>query len=316
MSFPLGKNPSRTPAEPPEADSGERETSSEKSVPPTPLNGTVRKQILRRFESWLDDILRSEEIPQGVAAELLTELQDDRLSTPDEAEENEDGDFYSLWSALTALIQETKLQGRAFKQLSENISPLEKLAPAVDSMRSAQEESQTAARQIIDDIRAWRDQQNHKEIQNAKQQGQEQFLNLLLDLRDRLVRGLTLARHHANQTTLPKRRWWRRKGGQIPTENRQMLETIEAMVRGYELTLHRLEEALKQLGVREISARGQIFDPQCMIAVDVEDTARTPEGTVLDVYRTGYQWEERIFRTAEVKVARRPKNSPESQNQT
>jgi molecular chaperone GrpE (heat shock protein) len=42
-----------------------------------------------------------------------------------------------------------------------------------------------------------------------------------------------------------------------------------------------------------------------MHAVDVEETDQQAEGTVLEVYRAGYEWKGEVHRPARVKVARR-----------
>jgi len=43
-----------------------------------------------------------------------------------------------------------------------------------------------------------------------------------------------------------------------------------------------------------------------MTAVDIEETSSVPEGTVVEVYRNGYEWNGEVHRTAQVKVARSP----------
>src|SRR5215472_15902489 len=96
-----------------------------------------REGILRRFEEWLDDVLRAEEPPQGIAAEILSRLDAESAAA--------DGQFdlYSMWSAVTALTQEVKLQGRTFKQLSETVAPVAEMAPRLAEI---EEEAQTRAR--------------------------------------------------------------------------------------------------------------------------------------------------------------------------
>jgi molecular chaperone GrpE len=69
--------------------------------------------------------------------------------------------------------------------------------------------------------------------------------------------------------------------------------------------LARLDEALAEIGISEIPCQGRAFDPQRMTAVAVERTAELPEGTVVELYRAGYQWHGRVHRLAEVKVVRR-----------
>ena len=41
-----------------------------------------------------------------------------------------------------------------------------------------------------------------------------------------------------------------------------------------------------------------------MTAIAVRETDEVPEGTVVEVYRNGYEWESEVYRPAQVKVAR------------
>jgi molecular chaperone GrpE len=76
---------------------------------------------------------------------------------------------------------------------------------------------------------------------------------------------------------------------------------------GYELGLARLDQTLDELNVRAIQCEGQPFDPRTMNAVDREESSAVPEGTVLEVYRRGYEWSGEVFRPAQVKVACAPR---------
>jgi molecular chaperone GrpE len=72
-----------------------------------------RSEILSRFEHWLDSALAQEEPPPGIPEEILTGKDTPADDAPT--------DLYTMWAAVTALTQEVKLQGRAFKQLSETL---------------------------------------------------------------------------------------------------------------------------------------------------------------------------------------------------
>jgi molecular chaperone GrpE len=72
--------------------------------------------------------------------------------------------------------------------------------------------------------------------------------------------------------------------------------------------LDRIDEALQPLGVTEIVCDGKSFDPKVMKAADIEETGKVPDGTVLEVYRTGYMIDAEILQPAEVKVARAPRS--------
>ena len=232
-----------------------------------------REEILRRFEVWLDSVLSAEEPPQGLGGELLSSL------VGAEPKPVSDGrcDRYSMWAAITALTQEVKLQGRSFKQLSETLAPLANLAPQLPEME-----------------------------RQAQERARRETLDLFLDLRDRLARGLDQVRAaQARMSDSTSSGWTARLLARTPGF-RQALESVAALEEGYQMSLQRLEDTLTQFNVQEIACNGQPFDPKSMHAVDVEETDQEAEGTVLEVYRAGYEWKGEVHRPAQVKVARRP----------
>jgi len=228
-----------------------------------------REEILRRFAAWLDSVLGAEDPPQGLPAELLS-------SVMAEPQPDNDGrsDLYSMWAAVTALTQEVRLQGRSFKQLSESLAPIATLAPQLPQM--------------------------HREAQEG---ARREMLDVLLDLRDRLAGGLERVR--TSQEDSRRSRWTARLLARHRIF-RQASENLEALEEGYQMCMERLEDALAQFDVRKIACDGQPFDPKSMHAVDVEETDQEAEGTVLEVYRAGYEWKGEVHRPAQVKVARRP----------
>jgi molecular chaperone GrpE len=231
-----------------------------------------RDEILRRFEAGLDSVLASEEPPRGIAAELLT-----AVTAGTGASADGQSDLYSMWAAVTALTQEVKLQGRTFKQLNETLAPVADLAPQLpEAQRRAQE------------------------------QARREMLDVLLDLRDRLARGLDAAR--ASQGKMRESLLSTRVGRLLARHAsfRYASEALAALEEGYQISLDRLDDVLAQFDVREITCRGQPFDPQSMHVVDVEETTEAVEGTVVEVYRVGYEWQGVVHRPAQVKVARSP----------
>ena len=72
---------------------------------------------------------------------------------------------------------------------------------------------------------------------------------------------------------------------------------------GLELILRQFSEALTKLGVTEIEAKGQPFDPEKHNAVmHVEDEA-AGENTVVEVFQKGFMLGDKVLRFAMVKVA-------------
>src|SRR5229473_1310448 len=231
----------------------------------------LREKILRGFEAWLDGALAGEESPKGIAPELLAGLENGRLLPPIEGH----CDLYSLWSAMTALTQEIKLQSRTFKQLNDTLG----------QMRAAMQPESSA------------------EQPTGRLVRQEQ-VDLLLDLRDRLERGIRSV-HEADGGlgAGPSQSIWARCFGVGRGHMRQTQETLAALEKGYALTLDRLDQALQDYHLSPILCEGQAFDPHRMTAVELEETDSVREGTVVGVYRTGYEWEGEVYRSAQVKVA-------------
>jgi molecular chaperone GrpE len=230
-----------------------------------------RDEILRRFAELMDGALAAETPPAGIDPQVL----DGDGAAPDS---------YTLWAAMTTLAQEVKLQGRAFKELNDTLGA--QAGRIADEMRAASAERQ-------------------REIRSEAERGcRREALGVLVDLRDRMGRGLESVR--AAEAEIAKRagagwlaRLFRRNGD-------GHAELLAALAKGYELALDRLDQTLEDYGAREIRCRGEAFDPRRMNAIDKEESAVFPEGTVLEVFRSGYEWNGEVFRTAQVKVSCAP----------
>lgn len=249
-------------------------------APPSP---PVKTRILQRFEAWLDEALAEESLPDGIASEILSEIERE-ASIEDESPSRKEADLYSLWASVTALTQEVRLQGRAFKGLNDSLSPF------LDWVSSSQDRA----------------------VREAERRVRRESLEVLVDLRDRLARGADLASERLREVELSSATpWTARLFRRRPDRRRSAVEAVEALERGYRMSLDRLDEVLDRLGVREIDCEGQVFDPHCMTAIEIEETLGVDAGEVVEVYRTGYEWNDEVFRAAEVKVARAPRPRPQ-----
>ena len=77
----------------------------------------------------------------------------------------------------------------------------------------------------------------------------------------------------------------------------------EAYKKGVEMTMNQLKEVLSKLGVTEIPALGQTFDPNLHNAVMHIDDENFGENEVAEVFQAGFQCGEKVIRFAMVKVA-------------
>jgi len=242
-----------------------------------------REEILRRFEEWMDGALAAEEPPRGVDPEILAAMagnsEGGARPAPTAA--------YSLWAAMTALTQEVKLQGRSFKELNDTL--------ASQASRMAERERDL--------------------LRETERRCRKEVLGVLIDLRDRLGRGLDSVRASEAETSKAARRGWRARIFSRPGRPRDDATdaTLAALKKGYELGLERLDQTLEEFNAREIPCEGQAFDPRRMNAIDRQESSGVPEGTVIEVYRSGYEWNGEVFRPAQVKVSYAPAGKEENE---
>jgi len=213
-----------------------------------------------------------------------------------------------LVGALSGLKQETGLQGRAFRELTRQV---ETLREEVSTSREGLEEVVIGSgdrllrevSSIVESVRKTLEVRPSERIdpellarslEDARARGREESLSELLDVRDRLARGLTDAR----------RRLAGLRGLRALFSDRTVLE---AVVDGLRLSLDRLDDLLRRLEVVEVRVLQGSFDPVSMQALEVEERADLPEGHVIEVLRPGYVRHGRILRAAEVRVSRRPR---------
>src|SRR6059036_1813737 len=145
-----------------------------------------RDEILRRFQEWLDIALAAEEPPHGIDAEILSSLSQN--SEEESAGQDRRCDSYALWAAMTTLAQEVKLQGRTFKELNDTLG--------------------AQASRIAEEIRAAYRERERDLQREAERRCRKDALNALIDLRDRLERGLQSVRAGQAEISKAARAGW------------------------------------------------------------------------------------------------------------
>ena len=247
-----------------------------------------RSAILHRVEQWLDEVLSGEDPPDGVDAELLATLTATSGATvrgpahsggAGRGDASSEIDAYAQWAAMTTLAHEVKLQGRAFKELHTTLEA--QAAATAEEIRRAYRERERDARR------------------EAERRCRREMLGALVDVRDRLERGLDSVHVAAAARARRRGRLARLLWRSAPAG----AETLAALVKGYELGLERLDQLLDDLGARRIRCEGEAFDPRRMEAIDRHETTAVPAGTVVEVYRSGYEWDGEVFRPAQVRVS-------------
>ncbi len=82
-------------------------------------------------------------------------------------------------------------------------------------------------------------------------------------------------------------------------------EDLTAFLKGVEMILAHLYEMLKEYGLKPIEAEGKIFDPHYHEALLQVENKKLPEHTVVEELQKGYLLNERVIRTAKVKVSKK-----------
>jgi molecular chaperone GrpE len=89
-----------------------------------------------------------------------------------------------------------------------------------------------------------------------------------------------------------------------PAEQRAANEPLKNLAMGVELTEKELLKVLEDQGVKRIDALNAPFDPNLHNAVQEQENASVPSGTVLQVFVDGYTMHDRLLRPAMVVVSR------------
>lgn len=83
-------------------------------------------------------------------------------------------------------------------------------------------------------------------------------------------------------------------------------QDLAAFLKGVEMILAHLYEMLKGYGVKPIEAEGKLFDPHYHEALMQVENQEVPEHTVIEELQKGYSLNDRVIRTAKVKVSKKP----------
>jgi len=165
--------------------------------------------------------------------------------------------------------------------------------------------------EVVDEEEGQATDEVQQELREA-QQKVEEYLDLLrrtqadfINFRRRMNQEQTETRTTAQiallNQLLPVLDDFERALGAIPGDLVQ-----HPWVQGLLLVARRLTTQLDQLGVRQMGASGESFDPRLHEAITLDESADVPEGTIIQVVRSGYMLGDRIIRPAQVIVAGAP----------
>jgi molecular chaperone GrpE len=127
---------------------------------------------------------------------------------------------------------------------------------------------------------------------------------LLSPAADAALRANRAETHRALEQ-MRRERQARQERVQQARETTELLrQALAAIVTGYTMSLQRIERALRQHGLEAIPTVGELYNPDWMEAVEAVPGTGRPNNEVVEEVRRGYLWNGRLFRVAQVRVAR------------
>lgn len=82
-------------------------------------------------------------------------------------------------------------------------------------------------------------------------------------------------------------------------------QDLAAFLKGVEMILVHLYGMLKEYGLKPIEAEGKLFDPNYHEALMQVENKELPEHTIVEELQKGYLLNDRVIRTAKVKVSKK-----------
>lgn len=191
----------------------------------------------------------------------------DRAATTTER----DIDLYSLFSELTALKNEVRIESRQFKN-------------SLDDFKSVFTTLDEANQNLTEKL-----EQDQREQEKIKEQAVQPLLDDLIDIHDRLAAGLAVLAK-PRPTTMFSRFC------------KQERATLDAMGQGQKMILDKVESILAANGVVPMEVEGHKFDPRTMRAMGTAWDPQRAEGEVIEEIRKGFLRGDIAMRLAEVKI--------------
>jgi molecular chaperone GrpE len=256
--------------------------------------------------------------------------------------DDEPPDLHTLLSQFIALRHEVNLQTRATRaQQEQNGETLRQLTEALDTLREAHAVLDES-RERADDERLRPLLKSLVELHDAvalagreMTRVQETVLPMLAHVAAAVhAEDVPFEFDFASASPPPSQSWWSRWFGkpapvdltalkerlaahlQLERLKRQerarrategverVRQLLASLATGYTMSLQRVERTLRQHGLEPIAAVGQPFDPETMEVVEAVAGSGRPDSEVLDEVRRGYLWNGRVFRFAQVRVAK------------
>jgi molecular chaperone GrpE len=162
------------------------------------------------------------------------------------------------------------------RRIAELEEELKKTQTALEGQEQKAREAQERYVRLYAEFENFR-KRSAKDLEEARHAGNVKVVKEILPVLDDLERALK----HATEA-----------------------EDKQAIVEGVELVLRQFLNALEKIGVKPLEARGQPFDPNFHEAMAHHESDEHEPDTVVEEYRRGYLYGDKLLRPALVTVAK------------
>ena len=95
----------------------------------------------------------------------------------------------------------------------------------------------------------------------------------------------------------------------------QASEETQNWAKGFEMILTQFKDILVEHKVVPFNSEGNKFDPHFHEVLELEETEKHDDGTIIQEFLKGYKCGDRVLHPARVKVAKKPSKEPNSDEQ-
>lgn len=236
-------------------------------------------------------------------------------------------DLHTLLGQFVAVRQEVNLQTRAVRaQQEQNTETLRQLSAALDALRQSQSRGEQMRQQDRDEairplLKTLIDLYDALALAGREMQ---RLSETVLPNLEQLAASAPIEPEPPPTSPTPPSFWAKLFGCSPPQpapraektlaqqerdrmardSSERVRQLFGSLVTGYSMSLQRVERALRQHGLEAIPTAGERFDPERMEVVEAVADSGRPSGEILDEVRRGYLWNGRVFRYAQVRVAK------------
>ena len=150
-------------------------------------------------------------------------------------------------------------------------------------------------------------------VQEAEQTPEEALQAAIREQEDKYLRLLAEYDNYRKRSQKEKENAWTSAKADTAKEFLPVYDNLEralkqetadeAYAKGVQMIMTQLKNVLEKLGIEEIPAQGETFDPNVHNAVMHIDDEELGENVVAEVFQTGFRIGDKVIRHAMVKVA-------------